>query len=298
MEIPPLVASGANLNVASPPPRSNARAVAIACLSVCASACAAVVSRPTVTSTANVSVPDAGAAVVANRSARRSALDQWVLRWRSGEPGALLALDVRLAATEGARELSGEPAADERVANVTVLAWRDDSAMVLTRSSCGNVWLSSVRWSDGNWARAESIVVVDGQHPGRCGQLELRAQPVALSSDARDEAAITWSLQDVTGESVRGPFLDVVQLRTAGHMHPLLHHAPFGSVDDMTGATTVGVISVVDDLPAPRPLVVSIHAGRRGPPGSQPSPDVERTYRIRGDALVLTHESRDGADAP
>ena len=100
----------------------------------------------------------------------------------------------------------------------------------------------------------------------------------------------------VTGASVTGPYLSVYQLVHGARLATLLSNAAFGSMDDETGATTHGEFLVVDDVPAPRDLHVSISPGRPGPGGAPPAEIVRRRYTLRGGRLELAEERREEAD--
>jgi hypothetical protein len=102
--------------------------------------------------------------------------------------------------------------------------------------------------------------------------------------------------QDATGSEVVGPFLSVYQLGDAGRLATLLANAPFGAMDDETGATTLGEFLVVDDIPAPRDLHVSIRPGRPGPGGAPVAEIVHRRYALRGGRLELVEERSEAAE--
>lgn len=213
------------------------------------------------------------------------------MRVAEGDAAALRAVGVSLEPAGGAREMTGEAASDERIARAEVIGRADDSAAMLVVTSCGNVTLSTLRWERERWTSAEHVPLVRELHPGRCGQTEARAEAVALSSDARREIVVVIGTQDATGESVRGPFLSVYQLRAGGVLGALLRDAPFGGTDDETGASTTAEYYVVEDVPPPRDLHVAIRPGHLGPGGAPPSQIVHRRYVLRGARLVIAQES-------
>jgi hypothetical protein len=196
----------------------------------------------------------------------------------------------------GAREMTGEPAADERVATAVVTARASDAAAMFVTTSCGNVALVGLRRAGGVWSSAVRHAFVSQMHPGRCGRVEARASAIALSSDARREVAVVVATEDVTGETVTGPFLSVYQLGRGGALTPLLANAPFGSTDDTTGATTTAEYLIVEDIPAPRDLYVVIRPGRRGPGGPPPNETTRRRYALRSGRLELVQETTDVAE--
>jgi hypothetical protein len=194
---------------------------------------------------------------------------------------------VSVERANGAQELTGEAAADEHIAAVTVVARAGDTAALLVTTTCGNATLASLRWTAGAWRSGQHLPLVSGMRPGRCGQTETHAEAVALSSDARDELVVTYGGQDATGDSVIGPFLSVYQLAGQGVLRPLLQGEPFGGTDDATGATRQAQYYVIADVPPPRELHVAERPGRLGPGGAPVQEIVRRRYALRGDHLVL-----------
>lgn len=221
----------------------------------------------------------------------RQALEALRTAVEASEPAALSTVGITLARAEGAQELTGEPAPDERISAAQVVQRQVDDAVLLIQTSCGNVTLSAVHWNGGRWRPGERVALVEGMQPGRCGQTTVRAEAIALSSDVRREIVTALTSQDATGASVRGPLLSVYRLGAGGTLVPLLAEAPFGSVDDATGATTVGEYSVVESAPPPRMLYVSIRPGRPGPGGAPANQIVRRRYALRGDRLELVDET-------
>jgi hypothetical protein len=119
---------------------------------------------------------------------------------------------------------------------------------------------------------------------------------MALSGDTPREIVVVVASQDATGESLRGPFLSVYQVRPGGRIATLLADAPFGAMDDATGATTLGEYTVIPDVPAPRDLHVAIRPGRPGPGGPAPTEIVRRRYVLRGAHLELASETTELAE--
>ncbi len=250
------------------------------------------------------STAPAGHAVLSSRASRSpadalradGALEDLRAHMAAGDRRALALVAVSLASADGAREMTGEVAADERVDRALVVNHEGDAATLLVTTTCGNCALASERWDGTRWAPVTQIALVQDLHPGRCGQTNVRAQALRLASDATREIAVVVVSEDATGESVRGPFLSVFQLGADARLATLLASAPFGAMDDNTGATTLGEFLVVDDVPAPRDLHVSIRPGRPGPGGGPAAEIVRRRYALRAGHLELVEEHREASD--
>jgi hypothetical protein len=255
--------------------------------------CAGCAGTPTGTATPTGPSPSqaSGFETAASNARAQTALEALRARLERGEPEALSLAGVTLTPASGARELTGEPSPDERVGAARIVLHVADVAALLVESSCGNVTLATVRWDGERWVPATHLLLVAGMHPGRCAQTSARAEPVALTSDVRRELAVVVVSQDVTGGSVRGPFLSVYQPTPQGELTALLAEAPFGAMDDVTGATTIGEFSVIEDVPPPRALFISIHPGRPGPGGAPAQEIVRRRYVLRGGHLVLADQT-------
>jgi hypothetical protein len=263
----------------------------LAFVTACASSPAA---RPaTVTQNASASPSPEG---LSPRLAGIPALDDLRARMAAGDPNALTLVGVRLWPAEGARDITGDIAPDERVERAVIVSHPDEDAAVVVVTTCGNASLGALHWDGAQWRAGARIPIVQDLRPGRCGETTIRAQAIRLSSDAPREVAVALVSQDATGESVTGPFLSVYQLVHGGRLATLLANAAFGSMDDETGATTHGEFLVVDDVPAPRDLHVSISPGRPGPGGAPAAEIVRRRYTLRGGRLELAEEHREEAD--
>ncbi len=66
-------------------------------------------------------------------------------------------------------------------------------------------------------------------------------------------------------------------------------------MDDATGATTTGAYLVVDDIPAPRDLNVTIRPGHPGPGGPPAAQVTRRRYGLRNGRLELIEETSESA---
>lgn len=123
-------------------------------------------------------------------------------------------------------------------------------------------------------------------------RVSLVAQAVALRSDPAREAAVGVRWEDAMGDEVHGPHLWVAGLDATQGFTVLLERAPFGGTDDRTGASTVGSLAVIDELPAPRALFVEIRPGQRGAGGAAPSHRTVRRYELRGAQMQLVDEQQ------
>lgn len=216
---------------------------------------------------------------------------------RRGESEALVALSVELG-RGGATEINGDAAQDERVASAEIAVSDDRAALVIVRTSCGNVRAIGLVRDGARWTRRTSTALVPEVRPGTCVRVTAVAQAVALSADPAHEAALGLKWEDSMGDEVHGPHLWVFGLDPARGFNVLLERAPFGGTDDRTGASTVGSLAVIDELPAPRPLFVEIRPGHRGVGGTAPSQRIVRRYDLREGRLVLSDEQQSslGAD--
>ena len=275
---------------------TEARIVCGAMMTMLAGGCAASVRSHDTTSNA----PRASTASSAPHVARVAGhgevpLEDLRAHMAAGDAHALAFADITLAGADGAHEMTGEAAADERVERAVVVGHPDDEAALLVVTTCGNATLVSGHWDGQHWQPVNRVPLMRDLHPGRCGTTTVRAEPLRLSSDVAREVAVVVVSQDATGESVQGPFLSVFQLAGDGRIGTLMSHVPFGSMDDETGATTQGEFLVVDDVPAPRDLHVSIRPGRPGPGGAPVQEIVRRRYALRGPHLELVEEHSEEA---
>ncbi len=207
------------------------------------------------------------------------------------EPAALSALSIELG-RGGATEISGDRAEDERVAAVEVPVFDGRAAMIVLRTSCGNVRLVGLVREGDAWRARQSYALVPTVRPGSCVRVSLVAQPLALRSDPARDAALGVRWEDAMGDEVHGPHLWIAGLDDAQGATLLLERAPFGGTDDRTGATTVGAVAVIDELPAPRPLFVEIRPGTRGAGGAGPNQRTVRRYELRGARMELVDEQQ------
>lgn len=207
------------------------------------------------------------------------------------EPAALRALSIELG-RGGATEISGDRAEDERVAAVEVPVFDARAAMIVLRTSCGNIRLVGLVREGDAWRPRQSYALVPTVRPGSCVRVSLVAQPLALRSDPARDAALGVRWEDAMGDEVHGPHLWIAGLDDAQGATLLLERAPFGGTDDRTGATTVGSVAVIDELPAPRPLFVEIRPGTRGAGGAGPNQRTVRRYELRGARMELVDEQQ------
>ena len=214
----------------------------------------------------------------------------------AGDPAALAVLAVALVPAAGAREMTGELALDERVDRATIVTRSPDGAAVLLVTTCGNATLGTLGWDGSAWRESAHTALIGGMRPGRCAQTTVRAESMALTSDARREVAVVFVSQDATGESVRGPFLSVFHLGDAAALATMLTEAAFGSVDDETGATTQGEYAVIEDVPPPRDLHIAIRPGSRGPGGAPLAEINRRRYALRGARLEMVQQTTERAE--
>lgn len=240
--------------------------------------------------------PSSSLPSLANLTRARDALESLRAHVVTGDPAALTLVGLSLAVADGAREMTGEPASDERVERSLIVNDIESAATMLVTTTCGNALLASMRWVGGRWIAATQLVLVAEMRPGRCGQTAVRAQALRLASDIPRELAVVVTTEDATGETVRGPFLSVFQLGADARLVTLLSAAPFGSTDDATGATTQGEFLVVDDVPSPRDLHVSIRPGRPGLVGGTTPEIVRRRYALVRGRLEMTEEHREACD--
>ena len=262
-------------------------------------ACGPATPRPhgenTVASNASSSPPPGSRAENISHAGDAS-LEDLRARMAAGDAASLGVLGVALAASEGARDITGDVAPDEGVERAVVVNHVGDDASMLVVTTCGNATLASVHFESSRWRTVTRVPVMQDLRPGRCGQTSVRAEPLRLSSDAAREVAVVMVSQDATGASVTGPYLSAYQLTRGGRLETLLANAPFGAMDDETGAITHGEFLVVDDVPAPRDLHVSISPGRRGPGGAPVAEIVRRTSGLRHGRLELIDEHSEESD--
>lgn len=215
---------------------------------------------------------------------------------RRGDPAALGALSIELG-RGGATEINGEAAQDERVASAEVAVSDDRAALLVLRTTCGNVRAIGLVRDGDRWVKRASSALVPAVQPGTCVRVTAVMQPVALRGDPAREAALGLKWEDSMGDEVHGPHLWVFGLDDAQGYTVLLERAPFGGTDDRTGASTVGSLAVIDELPAPRPLFVEIRPGHRGVGGTAPSQRTVRRYDLREGHLVLSDEQQSSIGA-
>lgn len=210
---------------------------------------------------------------------------------RRGEAAVLRAWSIELG-RGGATEINGDRAEDERVVTAEIAVSDANVALVVLKTSCGNVQLVGLVREGAQWSARQSQALLPHAIVGSCVRSTVLAQPVALRADPAREAAIGVRWEDAMGDEVHGPHLWVVGLDAQRGFTVLLERAPFGGTDDHTGATTVGSVAVIDELPAPRPLFVEIRPGARGAAGSAPNQRTVRRYELRGARMELVDEQR------
>lgn len=215
---------------------------------------------------------------------------------RRGDRAALLALSIELG-RGGATEINGEAAQDERVTSAEIVVNDERAALLVLRTSCGNVRAIGLVRDGDRWAPRASSALVPAAQPGVCVRVTAVMQAVALRGDPAREAALGIKWEDSMGDEVHGPHLWVFGLDPAQGYTVLLERAPFGGTDDRTGASTVGSLAVIDELPAPRPLFVEIRPGHRGVGGTAPSQRTVRRYDLREGRLVLSDEQQSSLGA-
>lgn len=192
----------------------------------------------------------------------------------------------------GATEINGDPAEDERVAAVEIAVRDRGSALVVLRTSCGNVRVIGYVREGATWRARAKQSLVPTAVPGSCVRVALVAQSIAMRGDPAREAAVGVRWEDAMADEIHGPNLWVFGLDPAQGFTVLLERAPFGGTDDRTGSSTEGSLAVLDELPPPRPLFVEIRPGARG---MAPGPALMRTvrrYELRGARIELVDEQR------
>jgi hypothetical protein len=192
----------------------------------------------------------------------------------------------------GATEINGDRAEDERIVTAEIAVSDANSALLVLKTSCGNAQIVGLVREGAQWSARRSQPLVPRAIVGSCVRSTVLAQPVALRGDPAREAAIGVRWEDAMGDEVHGPHLWVVGLDAQRGFTVLLERAPFGGTDDRTGATTIGSVAVIDELPAPRPLFVEIRPGARGTAGSAPNQRTVRRYELRGAHIELIDEQR------
>lgn len=210
---------------------------------------------------------------------------------RRGDATVLRSMSIELG-RGGATEINGDRAEDERVSTAEIAVFDAQTALLIVKTSCGNVQLVGLVRDGAAWGVRQSQALVPPVRPGSCVRSTVLAQPVALRSDPAREAAIGLRWEDAMGDEVHGPHLWIAGLDAQRGFVLLLERAPFGGTDDRTGSTTVGSVAVIDELPAPRPLFVEIRPGTRGPAGAGPSQRTVRRYELRGARMELVDEQR------
>ncbi len=198
----------------------------------------------------------------------------------------------------GATEIDGSPAPDERIVRVDVPVRDANSAAMVVRSSCGNVWLLGLHREGTAWHLAGQQALVPLAEPGRCVRTTAVVQSLALLGDPARELAVGVRWESATGDEVQGPFLWVAGLDARQGLTMLLERAPFGATDDRTGANTEGALAIIDELPPPRPLFVEIRPAGRGTEGAAPGVRVVRRYEHRGGRFELADEQRASVVVP
>lgn len=231
----------------------------------------------------------------AQRSDHDDGPDRWSAALLRGDAETLRAAGVVLGAG-GATEINGDRAADERVAAVEIPVRDGQSALVVVRTSCGNVRLVGLVRRAQQWEATQSVPLVPQAQPGMCVRSTVLARAVALRADPAREAAIGIRWEDAMADEIHGPHLWVAGLDRDRGFSILLERAPFGGTDDRTGASTEGSLAVIDELPPPRPLFVEIRPGQRGAGGAAPSTRTVRRYELRGGRIELVDEQRSSLD--
>lgn len=216
-------------------------------------------------------------------------------RARRGDAEVLHAWSIELG-RGGATEINGDRAEDERVVSADITVSDGSVALIVLQTSCGNVRIVGLVREGERWIARQSQPLVPHAIVGRCVRSRVRAQPVALRADPARDAAIGVRWQDALGDEVHGPYLWVIGLDAQHGFSMLLERAPFGGTDDRTGATTVGSVAVIDELPAPRPLFVELRPGTRGLVQTSPNQRIVRRYELRGARMELVDEQRSTLD--
>lgn len=208
-----------------------------------------------------------------------------------GEVSALRDAGVELG-RGGATEINGDRAVDETVAAVEIAVRDSVSALVVVRTSCGNVRVVGYVREGAAWRARAARALVPSAVPGSCVRVALVAQSIALRGDPPREAALGVRWEDAMADEIHGPNLWVFGLDPAQGFTVLLERAPFGGTDDRTGSSTEGSLAVLDELPPPRPLFVEIRPGQRGMAPSGGLTRTVRRYELRGARIELVDEQR------
>lgn len=199
-------------------------------------------------------------------------------------------LGVPLAHADGALSLTGEPAADDRIAKVEVVGRVGCSAALLVLSTCGNVWVVGVVYEQGRWTPRSVVPVFDEARPGACQVTRAEGASRAMLTASPRELVITFASESEDGSEARDPVLRLFHLEADGAVVALGGEVALGGTDDRSGAVREGQWAIEEALALPRDLYVQIQPGRAGPGGSAPQVVIRRTYRVRGRALELVEE--------
>lgn len=200
-------------------------------------------------------------------------------------------LGVTLPRSAGALALTGDPAPDDRLAEVTVAARAGRSAAVLAVTACGNVWLVGARFDGGRWTTRPPVAVSDDARPGACRTTRAEAAARAMLTEAPREVVVTFASESEDGGEARDPALRLFHLAPDGTVNPLGGEVALGGTDDHSGAVRDGQWVIEETLMAPRDLYVQIQPGRVGPGGTAPPVVIRRTYRVEGASLRLVEEN-------
>ncbi len=262
------------------------RRVVALLLALAAGGCAARARPPIVVAPSPVEAPASGAAEEELPPAAIASLDALVADARRGS----VSLGVTLARGAGALAITGDPAADDRVAEVTVIDRVGRSAAVLVTTACGNVWVVGLH-HDGAWTHRAPLAVYAEARPGACRTTRAEGAARSMLTESPREVVVTFVSESEDGVDARDPMLRLYHLAPDGAVTALGGEVALGGTDDRSGAIRDGQWVIDEALLAPRDLYVQIQPGRVGPGGAAPPVVIRRTYRVRGEALDLIEET-------
>lgn len=219
------------------------------------------------------------------------ALARWVARMRLATPEGLASArsaGVRVEAAGDARTLTGEPAEDDAVAVAETVLCRDDGAVVLVQTRCGNAYLLGLAPEASGWSRRSVVALVEDASPGHLRRTRVAAASRAMLGPVAREVVAMWESVAEEGDELPAARLGVFSLGEEGAL-VARGDVEFGRVEEVSGVVLEGTWEVDEALSLPRELYVQLTPSRAGAAGREV---LRRTYRVTEGRLRLVEEER------
>ncbi len=219
------------------------------------------------------------------------ALEQWVSRLRAATPEGLAAAraaGVRLEPGANARTLTGDAAEDDAVAVAETVLCREDGAVVLVRTRCGNAYLLGLAPEASGWSRRSLVALVEDASPGHLRRTRVAAESRAMLGPVAREVVAMWESVGEEGDELPAARLGVFSLGQDGAL-VARGDVEFGRVEEASGLVLEGTWEVDEALSLPRDLYVQLTPSRAGAAGREV---LRRTYRVTEGRLRLVEEER------